>query len=130
FPYQPAGYWDNCNTFRGPLIYTTDTGDDAYRRGLYTIWKRSFLHPSLLAFDAPTREECTAERTRSNTPLQALVLLNDSTYVEAARVFAERIVREGGVQVSDRLDWAFRQALSRDVTRQEFSVLAALLGKH
>lgn len=130
FPYQPDGYWDNCNTFRGPLIYTTDTGDDAYRRGLYTIWKRSFLHPSLLAFDAPTREECTAERTRSNTPLQALVLLNDPTYVEAARVFAERIFREGGTQVSDRLNWAFRQALSRDVTRQEFTLLAALLGKH
>lgn len=130
FPYQPDGYWDNCNTFRGPLIYTTEQDAEQYRRGLYTIWKRSFLHPSLLAFDAPTREECIAERTRSNTPLQALVLLNDPTYVEAARVFAERIYREGGAQVSDRLNWAFRQTLSRDMTREEFTLLAALLSKH
>jgi hypothetical protein len=130
FPYQPEGYWDNCNTFRGPLIYTTDEGEQQYRRGLYTIWKRSFLHPSLLAFDAPTREECVAERPRSNTPLQALVLLNDPTHVEAARAFAERIYREGGREVSDRLDWAALRALSRRLSPRETGALAALLHRH
>ncbi|MFA6242357.1 MAG: DUF1553 domain-containing protein, partial [Candidatus Hydrogenedentales bacterium] len=108
FPYQPDGYWRDCNTFRGPLIYATSTGDDQYRRGLYTIWKRSFLHPSMLAFDAPTREECTAERVASSTPLQALVLLNDPTYVEAARCFAERIERCGGQTPEECIAWAFR----------------------
>ena len=87
-PYQPRGYWAHLNF---PVReYENDHGENQYRRGLYTYWCRTFLHPSLLAFDAPTREECTAERTRSNTPLQALVLLNDPTYVEAARVFAEQ----------------------------------------
>ena len=65
--------------------WMADNGPDQYRRGLYTYWQRTFLHPSLLAFDASTREECVVERPRSNTPLQALVLLNDPTYVEAAR---------------------------------------------
>ncbi|MBI2432366.1 MAG: DUF1553 domain-containing protein [Candidatus Hydrogenedentes bacterium] len=130
FPYQPDGYWDNCNTFTGPLIYTTDQGEDQYRRGLYTYWKRSFLHPSMLAFDAPTREECTAVRVNSNTPLQALTLLNDPTYVEAARVFALRIWREGGAEVSDRIAWAYRQTLSRAPNDQESLVLANLYAKH
>ncbi len=84
-PYQPRGYWAHLNF---PVReYESDHGEDLYRRGLYTYWCRTFLHPSLLAFDAPTREECTAERNRSNTPTQALVLLNDPIYVEAARVF-------------------------------------------
>ena len=88
-PYQPRGYWAHLNF---PVReYESDHGESQYRRGLYTYWCRTFLHPSLLAFDAPTREECTVERPRSNTPLQALVLLNDPTYVEAARVFAERV---------------------------------------
>jgi hypothetical protein len=83
-PYQPAGYWSYLNFPRRD--WQKDAGDDQYRRGLYTYWCRTFLHPSLVAFDAPTREECTVERPRSNTPQQALVLLNDPTYVEAARV--------------------------------------------
>jgi len=130
YPYQPAGYWDNCNTFTGKLIYPTSHGQDQYRRGVYTFWKRSFLHPSLLAFDAPSREECTAQRTVSNTPLQALVLLNDPTYVEASRVFAEHILEKGGDNVSDRLDWAFRRALSRKPSAKELPVLKSLLNKH
>ena len=96
------------------------------------------MHPSLLAFDAPTREECTAERTRSNTPTQALVLLNDPIYVEAARVFAARIIREGGKSLDERIGWAVRQALSRPATGAERQVLsqlarqplAALCGQH
>ena len=93
-PYQPAGYWQYLN-FPDARVAERQ-GRDQYRRGLYTYWQRTFLHPSLLAFDAPSREECTVERPRSNTPQQALVLLNDPTYVEAARVFAAAIVTHGG----------------------------------
>ena len=91
-PYQPDGYWENLNF--PTRDYSADKGESQYRRGLYTWWQRSFLHPSLLAFDAPSREECCAERNRSNIPQQALVQLNDPTYVEAARVFAARILQE------------------------------------
>jgi mono/diheme cytochrome c family protein len=130
YPYQPDGYWDNCNTFRGPLIYSADEGENQYRRGLYTYWKRSFLHPSILAFDAPTREECTAERTVSNTPMQALVLLNDPTFVEAARVFAERILNEGGDTPEAKMDYAFERALCRKPTDAERALLLELCSKH
>lgn len=110
-PYQPDGYWENLNF---PVrTYPTDTGDKQYRRGLYTWWQRSFLHPSMLAFDAPSREECCAERTRSNIPQQALVLLNDPTYVEASRVLAARIIKEGGSSPEERMAWAWRQVLQR-----------------
>lgn len=129
-PYQPEGYWDNANTFAGPLVYDTDEGEDQYRRGLYTYWKRSFLHPSMMAFDAPSREECTAERVVSNTPLQALALLNDPSYVEAARKLAERIWRDGGDRVSDRIDWAYREVLSRAPESQEMILLAELYSAH
>ncbi len=91
-PYQPEGYWENLNF--PARTYQNDSGDSQYRRGLYTWWQRSFLHPSMVAFDAPSREECTAERNRSNIPQQALVLLNDPTYVESARAFAARILTE------------------------------------
>jgi hypothetical protein len=127
-PYQPRGYWSHLNF---PVReYESDHGESQYRRGLYTYWCRTFLHPSLLAFDAPTREECTVDRPRSNTPLQALVLLNDPTYVEAARLFASRILAHGGSTTSDRLRWAYRQAVSREPTSQEMTVLNALLEKH
>jgi Protein of unknown function (DUF1553) len=129
-PYQPEGYWDHCNTFQGKLVYDQDHGEDLYRRGLYTYWKRTFLHPAFLAFDAPSREECTAERPRSNTPLQSLVLLNDPTYVEAARVFADRIIREGGPTSDDRLHYAFRRALARSVLPDEQKILSSALAQH
>src|SRR5206468_370436 len=127
-PYQPPGYWQFLNFPR--RTYQADHGADQYRRGLYTYWQRTFLHPSLLAFDAPTREECTVNRPRSNTPLQALVLLNDPTYVEAARVFAERAVREGGGGFEDRIRWAYRRALSRDPRPAEEKLLRELHRKH
>jgi hypothetical protein len=127
-PYQPAGYWAHLNF--PTRTYQADHGANQYRRGLYTYWQRTFLHPSLKAFDAPTREECTVERPRSSTPLQALVLLNDPTYVEAARVFAERIVKEGGATMPERLDWAYRQAVSRNVKPEELRLLSALHAKH
>jgi len=127
-PYQPTGYWAHLNF--PARKWAKDHGDNVYRRGLYTHWQRTFLHPSHLAFDAPSREECTAERPRSNTPQQALVLLNDPTYMEAARVFAERIVREGGKADAERLAFAFRQALSRIPTSREQEILISLRKKH
>jgi hypothetical protein len=128
FPYQPAGYWDALNFPK--RVYQTDHGERQYRRGLYVHRQRTFPHPSLLAFDAPSREECTAERVRSNIPQQALALLNDPTYVEAARAFAERIIREGGDDFDDRLAWAYRRAVARRPGSDEASVLAGLYAKH
>jgi hypothetical protein len=126
-PYQPDGYWENLNF--PPRTYDASTGPDQYRRGLYTWWQRSYLHPSLLAFDAPTREECCADRNRSNIPQQALVLLNDPTYVEASRAFAVRIMREGGNDTRSRLTWAWRQVLSRTPRIDEVKTVEALLKK-
>jgi hypothetical protein len=127
-PYQPAGYWRHMNFPK--RTWQQDAGDNLYRRGLYTWWQRMFLHPSLLAFDAPSREECTVERSRSNTPQQALVLLNDPTYVEAARTFAQRIVTQGGTDIDARLGWAYRQALSRNVRPEEVETLTRIYRQH
>jgi len=126
-PYQPAGYWENLNFPTREWQNSTDKNQ--WRRGLYTWWQRSYMHPSLLAFDAPTREECTAERTRSNIPQQALALLNDPTYVEAARAFAARILHEGGKETGARLAWAFHEALARAPRPDEVQTLGALLEK-
>ncbi len=123
-PYQPDGYLAALNFPRRE--YSSSRGGDLYRRGLYTEWRRSFLHPSLLAFDAPTREECAVNRSTSNTPLQALVLLNDPTFVEAARVFAERTMASAGSGFDGRLNWAFDRALDRRPGSQEQQVLSRL----
>jgi hypothetical protein len=127
-PYQPAGYWQHLNFPK--RTWKQEDGDNLYRRGLYTYWQRTFLHPSLAAFDAPSREECTVDRPRSNTPLQALVLLNDPTFVEAARGFAMRILDEGGDTVDERLRFAFHEALNRPPTDQEKHVLSELQKNH
>jgi hypothetical protein len=127
-PYQPDGDWENLNF---PVRqYAADKNDNQYRRGLYTWWQRSFMHPSMLAFDAPSREECAADRNRSNIPQQALVLLNDPTYVEAARVFAARILSQGGDTTEKRISWAWQQALQRDPTAEELKIVRPLLEKH
>ena len=127
-PYQPKGYYSNLNFPK--RTYVHDTGESQYRRGLYTHWQRTFLHPSLMAFDAPSRQECTAERPTSNTPMQALTLLNDPTYVEAARVFASRIINEGGETPTERINWAYQWALSRLPQPKELEVINALYEKH
>jgi hypothetical protein len=88
------------------------------------------MHPSLAAFDAPSREECTVERVRSNTPQQALVLLNDPTYVETARIFAERILRENDKDVKTRITFAYQQVLHRNPNAKELILLTALAAKH
>jgi hypothetical protein len=119
-PYQPDGYLATLNFPKRE--YSASHGADLYRRGVYTFWQRSFLHPSLLTFDAPTREECVVNRVNSNTPLQALVLLNDPTYVEAARVFAERMVKRG-------IGWGFETAVSRKASAEELKILDGLYKK-
>ncbi len=126
-PYQPAGYYRYLNFPK--RTYEASTDESQYRRGVYTHWQRTFLHPFLLAFDAPSREECVAQRPRSNTALAALALLNDPTFVEAARVFAERIVREGGVSSAERLAWGWREVTSRGPSPRELEVVAELHSK-
>ncbi|MBM3993152.1 MAG: DUF1553 domain-containing protein [Planctomycetes bacterium] len=126
-PYQPGGYWRYLNF--PTREWMSDKGESQYRRGVYTWWQRTFLQPSLLAFDASTREECTVERPRSNTPQQALVLLNDPTYVEASRVFAEKIIRSSG-KTPDRFQTAYRLALQRQASAEEIAILTNLLEKH
>ncbi|MGB7345242.1 MAG: PSD1 and planctomycete cytochrome C domain-containing protein [Pirellulaceae bacterium] len=123
-PYQPAGYWQHLNFPK--RTWQASTGKQLYRRTLYTYWCRSFLHPSLLAFDAPSREECTAKRARSNIPQQALALLNDPVYVEASRAFAQRII-DAADSTDQRIAWAFQQATSRDATDDELAVLRKLV---
>ena len=127
-PYQPKGYYSNLNFPK--RVYAHDTGENQYRRGLYTHWQRTFLHPSMMAFDAPSRQECTAERATSNTPMQALTLLNDPTYVEVARVFAARILSEGGESIAERINWAYQRVLSRMPQPQELEIMANLYEKH
>ena len=94
-PYQPPGLWEDVTVERRGR-YVPDKGDGLYRRSMYTFWKRTCPPPGLMTFDAPNREVCVARRATTNTPLQALVLLNDPTYVEAARKLAERMMKDGG----------------------------------
>jgi hypothetical protein len=124
-PYQPDGYWENLNF---PVrSYDASQGPDQYRRGLYTWWQRSYVHPAMLAFDAPTREECAADRNRSNIPQQALVLLNDPSFVEASRAFAARILRECHGVANERIAWAWQQAVQRAPRPDEIKLAKALL---
>ena len=124
-PYQPAGLWDDVAVgadYEG-TVYKQDQGEGLYRRSMYTFWKRTCPPPGLNTFDAPEREVCTARRSRTNTPLQALVLLNDPTYLEAARKLAERAILKGGTTDETRMGFAFRLALSRQATPAELQVL-------
>jgi hypothetical protein len=103
--------------------YTESTGHDLYRRSMYTVWKRTVPPPALVTFDAPDREKCTARRSVTNTPLQALVLLNDPTYVEASRFLAARMMTEGGNTAARRINYAFRLATGRIPDHRERAVL-------
>ncbi len=122
-PYQPDGYLAAVNFPKRE--YSASHGDDLHRRALYTQWQRTFLHPTLLTFDAPTREECGVNRVSSNTPLQALVLLNDPIFLEAARVFAANILNSGATWDA-QLNFAFSRALNRAPTAEERRILADL----
>ncbi|MDQ3649527.1 MAG: DUF1553 domain-containing protein [Acidobacteriota bacterium] len=127
-PVQPEGYLASLNFPKRD--YSAGRGEELYRRGLYTHWQRSFLHPGLVAFDAPSREECTVNRTNSNTPLQALALLNDPIYTEAARVFAQNILKHGGQTPGGQIDWAIQHALGRKPHANERRVLVDLYRKN
>jgi hypothetical protein len=120
-PYQPDGYLATLNFPKRE--YAASRGDDLYRRGIYTLWQRSFLNPSLLNFDAPSREECTVNRVNSNTPLQALDLLNDVIYTESARYLALNALKN---DKNKPIDWAFERALSREPAKDERTILLRL----
>lgn len=127
-PYQPEGYYRHLNFPK--RTYRSDKEIRQWRRGVYMHWQRMFLHPMLKAMDAPSREECTAERPRSNTPNAALVLLNDPTFVEAARVFAARILTEQPeADFAARFERASRLALSRSPDEEELRLMEALYRK-
>ncbi|MEC9094986.1 MAG: DUF1549 and DUF1553 domain-containing protein, partial [Planctomycetota bacterium] len=125
FPYQPAGYWQYLNF--PTRSWKADNGRQQYRRGLYVHWQRTFVHPSMLAFDAPTREECVAQRSVSNTPAAALTLLNDPSFVEAARALGQKVLQEGGATDLERIHWLFQTVLSRQATAAEIIKVTELL---
>ena len=127
-PYQPEGYLLALNFPKRD--YAAEYGDKLYRRGLYTHWQRSYLHPSLLAFDAPSREECTVNRVSSNTPLQALVMLNDPTYLEASRVFAQNILKQKTVKLESQIGGAIEKTLGRIGSPEEIKILTDLYNKN
>ncbi len=126
-PYQPDGLWREMSHFGSTpateQVYVQDTGDKLHRRGLYTVLKRTVPPPTLAAFDAPNRELCTSRRPRTNTPIQALVLMNETGFVEAARAMAERTLHEAGESTDERLAYAFLLAVSREPEEAELAVL-------
>jgi hypothetical protein len=127
-PYQPARYYSALNF--PEREYVASTGEEQFRRAVYVHWQRQFLHPWLLAFDAPTREECTAGRPISSTPSAALVLLNDPTFVEAARALAGEILAKGPPHDNERIEWAWRRVLGRRAQPAEAALLSELLVRH
>jgi hypothetical protein len=127
-PYQPEKYYSALNF--PERDYTPSKDSDQFRRAVYVHWQRQYLHPWLLAFDAPTREECTAQRPISSTPTAALVLLNDPSFVETARALAAVILEKAPSDDNKRIEWAWRQVLGRDPAPAEAAVLDRLLDKH
>jgi hypothetical protein len=121
-PYQPEGLWIDL-TQNGSGEYIQDHGEKLYRRSLYTFWKRTIPPPTMANFDAPSRESSVTQRSVTNTPLQALNLLNDVTYLEAARLLAERMLREGGATAAKRTEFAFRLATGRRPNATESAIL-------
>src|SRR5207237_6296892 len=124
-PYQPPDFYQGKYE---RWQWMVSQGEDAHRRGMYTFWRRTSLHPMFALFDAPSREECTVLRSRTNTPLQALVTLNDPTFVEAARVFAQRVLTEAPADLDGRICFAFRAALARKPNVHEVQVVRKRYG--
>ncbi len=130
-PYQPTGLWKAVGyTDSNTANFTQDDGSSLYRRSMYTFWKRTSPPPSMSTFDAPSRESCTVRRATTNTPLQALVLMNDKQFVEASRHFAQRVLDEGGDSLDARLTWAFQSVTSRRPHEQELGVLKRVYEQH
>jgi uncharacterized protein DUF1553/uncharacterized protein DUF1549/concanavalin A-like lectin/glucanase superfamily protein/cytochrome c len=130
-PYQPSGLWEEMAFGDGFSMqeYVQSHGKDLYRRSMYTLWKRTVPPAALATFDAPDREKCVARRAVTNTPLQALVTLNDPTYIEAARAMATRTLRDGGRNLNGRITFVFRLALARRPSAQESKILRDLLSR-
>jgi hypothetical protein len=128
-PYHPSGLWEEMAFGDGfsEQAYVQGHGADLYRRTMYTFWKRTVPPPTLATFDAPDREKCTGRRPVTNTPLQALITMNDPTYVEAARVLAARALSEGGKATDARLALMFKLATARKPTASELVVLRELV---
>lgn len=122
-PYHPPGLYEQVTAGNGTNVYVEDQGENLYRRSLYTYWKRSVPHPAMLVFDAPFREACALRRPRTNTPLQALNLMNDPAYVEASRFLAGRMLTDGGSDVESQISHGFRLVLARSPEPRELSIL-------
>src|SRR5205085_10324192 len=123
-PYQPPGLWED--KMVGGNKYEESKGADLYRRSRYTLWKRTVLNPTLMTFDAPDRALCTEQRSMTCTPLQAFVTLNEKSYVEAARVFAQRVLQEGGDSLDRRINFAYKTVLARLPSANERKILAGV----
>ena len=128
-PYMPDGVWDDTSKYGDLRGYKADSGDGLYRRSFYTIWKRTAAPPTMLLFDAPTREICTVKRSRTNTPLQALALLNEVTFVEAARGIAQQMMKNGGTTPEQRIAYGYKRATARDIEPGALRQLTAGFGK-
>ncbi len=122
-PYMPAGVWDETSKYGNLRNYQHDKDEGRYRRSLYTIWKRTAAPPTMLLFDAPNREVCTVKRSRTNTPLQALSLLNEVTFVEAARALATELILKSGASPAERIDLGFQRVIGRLPTSSEREIL-------
>jgi hypothetical protein len=128
FPYQPKGLWEEMAIGEGfsGQSYTPSSGRDLYRRSMYNVWKRTVPPPALVTFDAPDREKCIARRSVTNTPLQALVLMNDPTYMEASKMLAQYAIRQAGKDPAKRLEFEFRRATDRRPNAQERQILLGI----
>ena len=126
YPQQPDGVW---NVPYSEMKWETSAGEDLHRRSLYTFYRRSSPYPSLVTFDAPSREMCTVRRVRTDTPLQALTTLNDPVFVEAARALAQRMAREGGTRAAERIAYGHRLCTARRPAEPDLDALVAFFGR-
>jgi hypothetical protein len=122
-PYQPENIW---NSPYSGLKWVKSKGEDQYRRAIYTYWKRTSPYPSMVLFDVMAREVCTSRRITTNTPLQALVTLNDSVYVEAAMQLSNNMIENGGNQVENQIKYAYKRMMYKDITDERMDVLLKL----
>ena len=124
FPPQPEGLWQAA--FNGERTWPTSKGEDRYRRGLYTFWRRTIPYPSMTTFDAPSRETCSLRRFRTNTPLQAFVTMNDPVFVEASQALARRIAKEGGSSPQERAAFGLTLCLARPPSAEQVDAVVKL----
>jgi len=129
-PYHPPGLYEQVVAGKGRNTYVQDKGEKLHRRTMYSYWKRSVPNPAMLTFDAPFRESCVVRRSRTNTPMQALNMMNDPTYVEAAKFLAQRMIQEGGLEPNARISHGMRLILGRVPDSTELQGLSAALTRY